>query len=237
MLTGTVFYLSTHPGALAALQDEVTPLITSGEFDMRNSLTVLSSIITETLRLQPVIPSDPERMTPLNGLTTGNALIPGNIVVRVPNYTICRNDRYFVHPNEFIPECWTTKPDLAIDSGVCMMFGSGAYHCVGSRLGLMEIRAALAHLAARFSWKLSNKTHAEAFERSGKDHFALVFGPLYIDFESRRSVDLSTLQKLQIIWLLAGAVKRSCKVRRGIGERVDSNWQERDVLIQVPGAL
>jgi cytochrome P450 family 628 len=155
---------------------------------MRHPLPVLDSIIHESLRLQALIPSGEERKTPPSGLRIGpHTFIPGNVVVRVPNFCICRDERYFVHADDFIPERWTTRKDLVIDESVAQPFGLGAYSCVGRELGLMEIRAVIANLAAEYTWRLDDRVDPEAWEFTGKDHFAMVFEALPLVFEKRKS--------------------------------------------------
>lgn len=153
---------------------------------MRKPLPVLDSIVSESLRLQALVPSGEERKTPPSGLPIGNhTMIPGNMVVRVPNFAICRDERYFVRAHDFIPERWTTRKDLVIDASVFQPFGLGVYSCVGRELGMMEIRAAVARLAADFSWAVDDSVDVEAWEFSGKDHFAMIFGALPVVFEKR----------------------------------------------------
>jgi cytochrome P450 family 628 len=186
-LTAVCFYLATSPQTLSRLQEEVTPLVDSGVFDMRKSLPVLDSVISESLRLQALIPSGEERMTPASGLLIGNdTWIPGKLVVRVPNFAICRDERYFVRPDEFIPERWTTHKELIIDETVAQPFGLGMYECAGKELGMMEIRAAVASLAAAYTWRLDDRVDRGAWEFSGKDHFAMAFESLHVVFEKMK---------------------------------------------------
>ena len=167
-LTAVCFYLAKSPDTLSRLQAEVTPLVDSRIFDMRKPLPILDSVITESLRLQALVPSGEERMTPPSGLLIGtDTWIPGNLVVRVPNFSICRDERYFVRPNEYIPERWTTHKELIIDKSVAKPFGLGMYACVGKKLGMMEIRAAVASLAAAYSWRLDNTVDSGAWGFSG----------------------------------------------------------------------
>jgi len=84
------FYLSVHPEDLRRLQDEVTQEVRSRRFNMRASYPVLDSIIKETLRLQPPVPNGAERKTPPLGIRIRETWIPGNVVIKVPLYTLLR---------------------------------------------------------------------------------------------------------------------------------------------------
>jgi len=145
----------------------------------------LDSIVRESMRLQPATPSGVERMTPPCGLDIGGTFVPGNIICRVPNFVIFRDERYFVRPNDFMPERWTTRKDLVRDGSILRPFGQGRYNCVGSRLAMMKIRTALAYLVTDFQFALADKPGAERWERSGREHFLMVHGPLNLRFEKR----------------------------------------------------
>ncbi len=91
-LVSSLFYISSNPGTLHELQEEVTPLVHSQQFDMRKSYPVLDSIINEAMRLQPVVPDGGQRKTPPNGIQIGQKWIPGHVVIKVPTYTIFRGE-------------------------------------------------------------------------------------------------------------------------------------------------
>ena len=64
-------------------------------------------------------------MTPPEGLQIGNTYIPGDTIVQIPMHTHFRDSRNFVRPNEFIPERWTTQPELVLNAGAYMPFNVG----------------------------------------------------------------------------------------------------------------
>ena len=70
------------------------------------SLPYLDGIINEVLRLKPAVPSGVQRVTPPEGLYIDEVFVPGNLLVRVPLYTVSRDPRYFEEPDEFRPERW-----------------------------------------------------------------------------------------------------------------------------------
>jgi cytochrome P450 len=152
---------------------------------MRKPFTVLDSIVRESMRLQPAMPSGVERMTPPRGLDIAGTFIPGNTICRVPNYVTFRDQRYFAQPNDFMPERWTTGKDLVLDGSIFRPFGQGRYSCVGSRLAMMKIRTVLAYLVTDFEFLLADKTSAERWERSGREHFLMAHRALNLRFEKR----------------------------------------------------
>ncbi|KAJ8130310.1 hypothetical protein O1611_g3321 [Lasiodiplodia mahajangana] len=187
-LISLTFYLATNPNALKQLQQEVDPLLDSGNFNPKLHYPVLNSIMFESFRLQPLVPNGGERVSPPQGLTIGDTFIPGDCVIRVPSYTIFRDERYFAQPDEWIPERWTTHSSLVKDRSAFIPFSIGQYSCVGRPLGMVEISLVLAHLVNNFDLKLSEGQNARDFDSSGQDHFGMVFPPgsLRIDFVPRK---------------------------------------------------
>ena len=91
-LTSTSFYLSKkeNAGILSYLRMEIDPLLLQGSFDPRLAYPILDSVIFESIRLQPLVPNGGERKTPPEGLRINDELVPGDTILRVPNYTIFR---------------------------------------------------------------------------------------------------------------------------------------------------
>jgi cytochrome P450 len=50
---------------------------------------------------------------------------------------------YFVNPDESIPSCWTTNPELVLDKSAYAPFSVGPADCVGKNVALMEMRSVL----------------------------------------------------------------------------------------------
>lgn len=88
---------------------------------------LLDAVIHETLRLHPPVPSGTQRETPPEGLDVAGVRVPGDVIVQVPWYTVFRDERAFAQPNEFIPERWTTRPELIRDKSAYIPFGGGEW--------------------------------------------------------------------------------------------------------------
>lgn len=88
-------------------------------------------------------------MTPAEGLQISeNLFVPGDTIVQVPTYTLQRgtyftmshvwlrsqadtistDERNFELPNEFIPERWTSKPELVKNASVYSPFSIGKFY-------------------------------------------------------------------------------------------------------------
>lgn len=123
-LTHIFFHLAWDQTLVKRLQAEFDAL---PNISHENLMTValLDAVINEAMRLHPPVPSGTQRMTPPEGLWIGDKFIPGNTIVQVPSYTVFRDERAFEWPNEFIPERWTSRPELVRDKSVYIPFNTG----------------------------------------------------------------------------------------------------------------
>ncbi|RMD44762.1 hypothetical protein DV735_g306, partial [Chaetothyriales sp. CBS 134920] len=116
-LTCLFFELAQHPDVLTKLHEELDQYFAENEKPTSTTLAkldYLNACINESLRLHPPVPSGLQRLTPPEGLQLEGTYIPGDTIVQVPTYTLHRDERAFAQPNEFIPERWTTKPELVV---------------------------------------------------------------------------------------------------------------------------
>lgn len=142
-LIHTFFQLAHDPALVQRLQSEFDAL-PNLENDSLMTVAHLDAVINETMRLHPPVPSGTQRVTPEEGLHIGKHYIPGDVIVQVPSYTVfrgefgavpgqcasgfanrCIDERCFELPNEFIPERWTTRPELVKDKSVFIPFNAG----------------------------------------------------------------------------------------------------------------
>ncbi|KAK7418715.1 hypothetical protein QQX98_003733 [Neonectria punicea] len=170
------FELATNPEATRQLQEEIDQYYAGTEEPDHvalSKLKYLQACIDESLRLHPPVPSGLQRMTPPQGLQIGDVFIPGDTILQIPSYTMNRDTRLFDHPNEFIPERWTTRPELTKDKSMFHPFSTGRYSCVGKQLGLMELRYVTSQVLRRYDVKLAEGRTAEDFLAGLKDGFTL----------------------------------------------------------------
>ncbi|KAK1450111.1 cytochrome P450 [Colletotrichum melonis] len=97
------------------------------------------------------------------------------------------DERLFPQANDFIPERWTSRPDLAKDPAAFVPFGTGKYSCVGKQLGLMEIRYCASQIINRYDVAFAPGQKAEAFIDGKKDGFTLSLPQLEVIFKVREA--------------------------------------------------
>jgi len=176
------------PSQTEQLQHELDEYFNSGEAHdciSLGKLKHLDAVINESMRLHPPVPSGVNRVTGPEGLTVGGTYIPGNTIVQAPMHTIFRDPRCFERPLEFIPERWTTRPELTKHAAAFAPFIIGSHSCVGKALALTELRYVVAHVLRRYNFSFAPEQEVEAFLDGKRDTFTLFSGPLHLVFTPR----------------------------------------------------
>ncbi|KAH7152602.1 cytochrome P450 monooxygenase [Dactylonectria macrodidyma] len=186
-ITHLLFYLSCNPSLVARLQQQIDELPEINNSELHN-VELLDACINETLRLRPAVPAGLQRVTPKGGMQIGDRYIPSDVIVKIPMYSLFRDPRSFEQPNEFIPERFTTRPELVINPSIFAPFLTGPYACVGRRLALMEIRRVIAKILQSYDISLGPFQTKDGFLGKNIDAFTLVPGPLVLRFTKRAQV-------------------------------------------------
>ena len=121
------YYLATSPERVAKLRSEIRTLTSYCDTVQLSALPYLNGLIYETYRLQPGVPSGGLRTTPPSGLMITDRFIPGNTTVLTPHYSLHRREDCFERAAEFIPERWTTHPEMIKDRRAFMPWGIGEF--------------------------------------------------------------------------------------------------------------
>ncbi|KAK1585654.1 cytochrome P450, partial [Colletotrichum navitas] len=179
------------PDVYSRLREEIDDFFSQNaepEHSALSKLPYLQACIDEALRLHPPVPSGVQRMTPPEGMEIDGTFIPGSTIIQVPTYTMFRGkfyERLFSQANEFIPERWTTRPEMVMDPTVFVPFGTGKYSCAGKQLGLMETRYCASQIIHRHDVKFAPKQTVRAFVEGQKDGFTLSLPVLELIFNPR----------------------------------------------------
>ncbi len=146
-LTWACYLLATHPHTQERLAQEAQAVLGDNEPTMEDipRLTFASMVFNETLRLFP--PAGIFGRRALEKTTLGGYDIPKGATLLLSPYITQRNNRYFEHPEAFVPERWETgaPPKFSF-----FPFGGGAKMCIGEPLARTEGVLILAEIARRF---------------------------------------------------------------------------------------
>lgn len=112
------------------MYDEIAPLhgrTVPGEFTASDlgSVELLDSITNEAMRMHSPAPLNGPRSVPPEGIEVDGTFLPGGINVFTPSHVYNISDKYYKQPGEFIPDRWTTRQDLVIDTRAFQPFGFG----------------------------------------------------------------------------------------------------------------
>ncbi|KAK4187949.1 Tryprostatin B 6-hydroxylase [Podospora australis] len=145
----------------------------------------LDAVINETLRLDNPVASNAARLTPPEGITVEGVWIPGGVAVRVPGYAMMRSERAFVHPDDFIPERWTTEPGLVLEPEAFFPFLTGPNNCVGKRLAMNVLRLVLSYTVFHYEFEFAPGEDGTAIYARARDNLVIRAGPLNLVFKKR----------------------------------------------------
>lgn len=189
-LTHLVYHLASEPSLQKTLHDELAAYGIQDSaaitVDAVHNLPYLDALIKENLRLHPPIPSFTARDTPPGGLQVNDDLfIPGDTTVTTPLYSIHRSEKAFVQPDDFIPERWTTRPELILHKSAFAPFLTGTFACIGRQLAYNEMRTVAAMLVLAFEVRLADGEDGSALLNESQDVFVMNLAPLRVVFEER----------------------------------------------------
>jgi tryprostatin B 6-hydroxylase len=145
----------------------------------------LTAIIKETLRLHPPVPTGGYRQTPPSGVTINGTYIPGNITIVSPRYSLARLESSYEKADQFVPERWTSRPEMVKDARGFAPFSQGRFNCVGKSLAMSEMRFVIALLIKKFEVGFWGNENGERLFADLKDQFTAAPGRLDLHFRKR----------------------------------------------------
>lgn len=99
--------------------------------------------------------------------------------------SLVTDERNFPRGDEFIPERWTTRPELVEDASIYAPFSTGRFSCVGKQLALMEIRRTTAMILHGYDFELAPGEDPTKFTANLRDSFTLVAPDFHLVFRAR----------------------------------------------------
>ncbi|KAI3337569.1 cytochrome P450 [Xylariaceae sp. AK1471] len=96
------------------------------------------------------------------------------------------DETYFVRPDEWIPERFTTRPELVLNKHAFVARSIGKKSCLGKNLSLMETRVAAALLLSEFDMEIAPGEDGDKMFTEMTDFFTTTPGPLQVILKSRR---------------------------------------------------
>lgn len=205
-LTYMLYHAARNKEHARKIREELSTLDDITNYRELQQLPYFEGFLKETLRLNPAIPAGGPRVVPPDGLNVGGTFIPGGTITIVPHHVLFRSEFLgrvvllsrtnsqlqtgedcYVRPTEFIPERWTTQPELVLDKRSFQPWSMGRFSCIGKNLGLMEIRVAAALVIDRFDCEFAaGEDGTDLFDKT-TDHFTSIPGPLKLVLKERKA--------------------------------------------------
>ncbi|KAL1922872.1 uncharacterized protein VTP21DRAFT_9248 [Calcarisporiella thermophila] len=157
-----LYFLATNPDIqerarneiISYYDDNATPtadIIPTHE--QVKSLTYLTAIIREGLRLVPPVPLIPRRFSAID-TTLGDHFIPAQTPVFVSTIGVHLNDNVWPDSYKFAPERFLNKVNN-IDYYSFLPFGAGPRQCIGMNFALLEVKISLSAILRKFKVSLA----------------------------------------------------------------------------------
>lgn len=101
--------------------------------------------------------------------------------------TTATDPRNFVDPGSFIPERWTSRPELILNRAAFTPFSLGKYNCPGKSVAMMEVRSVITRTVKDYQICFPDGVmfDEKAFFSEVKEHFTIGVPKCELVFKAR----------------------------------------------------
>jgi cytochrome P450 len=156
-----VYFLLREPSSLARLRGELDALGPNAAPDAIVRLPYLGAVISETLRIEPVV-TDVARVC-RKPLALGKWQVPEGELALVNLSSILDNEELFPEPRRFRPERFLERN---YSVGEFVPFGGGHRRCLGAAFAEAELATALAAIASHWELALASAEPERSVRRN-----------------------------------------------------------------------
>ncbi|KAL1966197.1 hypothetical protein VTN77DRAFT_4749 [Rasamsonia byssochlamydoides] len=187
-LTVLFMLLAYYRSYQERVREEVEQSFADNTYTCARPQMLLDAMINEALRLAPPILFNLQRYPPKGGIKIGDVYIPEGTVCCIGAYQLHHDPRNFPQPDDFIPERWTSRPELVANKNAFVPFTMGPYMCPGRSIAMMEMRSVIARTVQKYDISFPQGTDfdIQEFLENIKDHFTAGVPELKLVFTPRK---------------------------------------------------
>jgi cytochrome P450 len=148
--------LDQHPQERLRLEAESDSVLSGGRLTLEHlpRLPYAARVFKEAMRLYPPLYMVARRAA--RNVAIGDYELERGTLVIVNIVGMHHRADYFPEPEAFLPDRFSPEAERAMPRHAFLPFGAGARVCIGNHFALMEGQMALAQLAGRLRFELSN---------------------------------------------------------------------------------
>jgi cytochrome P450 len=152
------YLISQMPDTEARIHEEIKRVIGNHtpNYDHYQALTYTRAVLDETMRLYPPVPILSRQAWDED--TIRDRHVPKDSIMLVSPWLLHRHERYWKHPNQFMPERFLPGAEQRINKYVYIPFSIGPRVCLGKYFGQVELVLCLAAIAQQFRLRLPLNT-------------------------------------------------------------------------------
>jgi cytochrome P450 len=165
-LAWSIYWLLRHPDCMNRLLAEIDALGNNPEPEQIGRLPYLDAVVSETLRLHPIVPDVPRKLT--RPFEIGGYVLPEGTGVAVATAMIHTRPDLYPDPERFKPERFLERRYSPFEF---TPFGGGARRCLGAAFATYEMKIVLATLLSHHRLVLTEKADVRPGRRN------VVLGP------------------------------------------------------------
>ncbi|XP_065369654.1 cytochrome P450 6g1-like [Calliphora vicina] len=168
-IANALFEMAKDPQVQQKLRQEILQAFTQGQgeisYDSLNKMEYLQMVIDEVLRLYPVLPILDRRYCKAANRSLEFSLepyydykLPDGMPVYISVFGLHYDPKYWPNPTKFDPERFSPANKKLLNPLTYLPFGDGPHNCIGSRLGLLQVKVGLVHLLKHYRVQVCAET-------------------------------------------------------------------------------
>ena len=185
-LSFLAFLIAHNPEVQEKARKEIKKVLSKFDgvlcYEALQEMTYMEQVLNESMRLYPAagslmkICTEEYQLTGADGISCN--VKPGTIIV-IPTGAYHVDPLYWLNPEKFDPERFNEEEKRNRNKFTFLPFGEGPRICVGMRMAVMQIKAAMATILENYSLEVSSKTQIP-LKRDPKTLMATAVGGLWI---------------------------------------------------------